>query len=303
MERVLLIGGGGFIGAALARRLICRAYEVHIVSPHKKSNLSKKVRIHQGRIEDKEVLEKILPKCKTVFHLASATTPASSVGHPLMEGEQNVMPTLRLLEVLQNYKNIHLVFLSSGGTLYGNPEKLPVNEKHPLQPRSYHGAGKVAAESFIWAYGSNAGKNVTVLRPSNLYGPGQLFRKDFGVIRAVLQHLKQGTTMEIWGDGESVRDFLYIDDMVDLCSRMIDFDTKDQIYNVGSGIGHSVNQIIKISESVSGKKLRINYKPVRHVDVKNIVLDISKIQNDTGWRPEVQLFEGIERTWKWILDQ
>jgi UDP-glucose 4-epimerase len=258
---------------------------------------------HQGSLDDKEILERVLPECKTIIHLASSTTPGSSSRQPALETDKNIAPTLRFLDILQSYKNFHIIFVSSGGTLYGNPESTPVEETHPLNPLSFHGAGKVAIETFLRTFSTFPEINTTILRPSNVYGPGQPFRSGFGVIRTMLEHVRRGTEMEIWGDGTAIRDFLYIDDMVTALTRLIDFPRDNNTYNVGSGIGYSLNQLKEIIESFCGKRLRAIYRPGRKIDVKTIVIDSSRLINKTKWHPTVSLEQGIEFTWKWLKRQ
>ncbi|MCG7854209.1 MAG: NAD-dependent epimerase/dehydratase family protein [Methanosarcinaceae archaeon] len=303
-KNILLLGGGGFIGTALARRLCENNFNVHILSKHFPAReIEPNMIFYQGNLDDKKILERVLPECKTVIHLASSTTPGSSSRQPALEADKNITPTLRFLDILQGYENVHIIFVSSGGTLYGNPESPPVNETHPLNPLSFHGAGKVALETFLRTFSTLPEKNTTIVRPSNVYGPGQSLRSGFGVMRTMLEHVRRGTVMEIWGDGMSVRDFLYIDDMLSALICLIDFPYDNNTYNVGSGIGYSLNQLKKIIESVCGKKLAAVYRPSRRSDVKTIVLDSYLLSKKTKWHPTVSLEQGIELTWKWLKKQ
>ncbi|MGD2150520.1 MAG: NAD-dependent epimerase/dehydratase family protein, partial [Desulfobacterales bacterium] len=277
-KNILLLGGGGFIGTALARCLCVKKFNVHILSRHFPSRLMEpNMVLHRGGMDDRKILERVLPECKTIIHLASSTTPGSSSRQPLLEADKNITPTLRFLDILQNYKNLHMIFISSGGTLYGNPKYSPVNETHALNPLSFHGAGKVAIETFLRTFSAFPKINTTIVRPSNIYGPGQPFRSGFGVIPAMLEHIRRGTVMEIWGDGTSIRDFLYIEDMLAALVCLIDLPHDNNTYNVGSGIGYSLNQLKEIIESVCGKKLNAIYRPSRQIDIKTIVLDSSRL--------------------------
>jgi UDP-glucose 4-epimerase len=300
-RNVLLIGGGGFIGTALAPCLTQKKFNVHILSRHYPLwKIEPNMIFHQGSLDDRELLERILPECPTIVHLASATTPGSSARAAMIEVEKNIVPTLGFLDILQSYKPFHLIFVSSGGTLYGNPDSTPVDESHPLKPLSFHGAGKVAIETFLKTFATLPGKNITIARPSNIYGPGQLLRPGFGVIRTMLEHLYNGTAMEIWGDGMAVRDFLYIDDMVTALMHLVDLPHDNDTYNIGSGMGYNLNQIKEIIESVCDKKLTVNYRPGRQTDVKNIVLDSTQFIKKTNWHPTVSLKQGINFTWEWL---
>lgn len=280
-ESVLLLGGAGFIGSALTKRLEQEKMAVHII----------------GR-QDAERLDIVLPQCGTVVHMASATTPGSSATHPSLE-LGNLALTLRLLEALQTYPEIHLIFFSSGGTIYGNPERLPVKEDAPIAPFSNHGAGKASQEAFCQAFRA-CGHAVTILRPSNAYGPGQKLASGFGLVRTMLEHARCGTPLEIWGDGENIRDFIYIDDIVEASTRLISLPQDSGTYNLGSGTGYSINQVRGIVEAVCGKELKTIYRPGRGVDVRSVVLDNSRLNARLDWRPSVGLEDGIARTLEWL---
>jgi len=215
----------------------------------------------------------------------------------------NLIPTLKFLDIFKNCENRRMIFISSGGTLYGNPETVPVDEEHMLQPLSYHGAGKIAIEAFLQAFVNDSGKEVTILRPSNVYGPGQSLRQGFGFVRTVLEHARQGTEIEIWGDGSVVRDFLYIQDMINGIEAVIDAEPHTDVYNVGYGKGYSLKEVMKTVEQVCNRKLKVKYLPARKVDVKQVVLDCAKIKKRLGWKPETPLKEGIGLTWEWMLQQ
>jgi len=302
-ETILLIGGGGFLGSALTRYLKTSGYAVHHLLRQAVKPVDPDITVHVGGLGNSELLRRILPQFTTVVHLASGTTPGISARNPALEAELNIFPTLHFLELLHAYPDIHLVFVSSGGTLYGNPGQSPVGENTSLSPLSYYGAGKLAIEIFLQTFSRTFSRRVTILRPSNVYGPGQRFHQGFGVIRTMLQHVFAGTTMEIWGDGETVRDFIYIEDMADACMKIIRSETHSGVYNVGYGRGYSLNQLHTIIERVCMKKLRIHHRQGRAADVKHIVLDYSRIKSELGWAPKISLEEGIQRTWEWLKRQ
>lgn len=281
-DGILLLGGTGFIGSALAARLRTTGREVFC----------------HGR-RDGGGLEALLPRCGTVVHLASTTTPGSSADRPAAELD-NLAPTLRLLEAMRQCPATHLIFLSSGGTVYGDPAQVPVAEDSPAAPLSWHGAGKAAQEIFLRTF--RKAHPVTILRPANAYGPGQALRHGFGLIRTVLEHARHGSEMEIWGDGESVRDFVYIDDVVDACMRCIDRPADSGTYNIGSGRGHSLRQVLALAEALSGRPLRVVSKAPRGTDVRSIVLDASLARSALAWEATVGLEEGMRRTWAWLRD-
>jgi UDP-glucose 4-epimerase len=300
---VLLLGGGGFFGSALAERLCKKGWRVHAVGHSLVGMTRENIIGYQGDIGDRSLVEPILSKCDVLVHLASGSTPGSSAGKPLVEAEINLVPTLKLLDIFKDCENQRMIFISSGGTLYGNPKTIPVDEKRMLQPLSYHGAGKIAIEAFLQAFANDSGKEVTILRPPNVYGPGQSLRQGFGFVRTVLEHARQGTEIEIWGDGSVVRDFLYIQDMINGIEAVIDAKPHTDVYNVGYGKGYSLNEVMKTVEQVCNRKLKVKYLPARKVDVKQVVLDCAKIKKRLGWKPETPLKEGIGLTWEWMLQQ
>ena len=281
-DGVLLLGGAGFIGSALAKRLKQEEKPVHVIGRH-----------------DGEQLETLLPQCSTVIHLASATTPGSSARHPDLE-LGNLALTLRLLELLQSQPETHLIFFSSGGTVYGNPDRLPVTENSPMAPLSNHGAGKVAQEAFCEAFRA-MGHAVTILRPSNAYGPGQPIKSGFGLVRTVLEHLVRGTAIEIWGDGQTVRDYLFVDDIASACGMMINRPDDCATYNVGSGTGCSINELVALAGKISGRKPRVIHRPSRPSDVSKVTLSVDRL-HALGWTPATSLEAGLGQTWAWLQE-
>lgn len=297
-SNVLLLGGGGFIGQATARRLASDAMEVHILARQHSLPAAPTIHLHTGDLSNPAILDTLLPQCGTVVHLASSTTPGSSTNKPSDELD-NLRPTLNLLDRLINQKGIHLIFVSSGGTVYGNPSHNPVNEDAPFAPRSYHGAGKMALEGFFQAFRA-AGNAVTILRPSNAYGPGQDLRRGFGFIRTVLEHARNGSPLEIWGDGEAIRDFVYVEDVAEAIAMAIDNPADNDTYNVGSGRGHTLNEVLALAKRVTGMEINTLHKPARGGDVRGVVLDVSRIYTALGWQPRINLEEGLRRTWEWL---
>lgn len=280
-RQVLLLGGEGFIGRALASRLRSDGVPVLVI----------------GRA-DVNNLPSVLPTCSTVIHLASSTTPSASSAKPHLE-ESNLVLTRHLVECLKVQPKTHLIYFSSGGTVYGNPARLPVVENDPLAPLSPYGLAKVAQETMCEELRA-AGRAVTILRPSNAYGPGQSHRKGFGLVRNMLEHASLGTSLEIWGDGENVRDFVYIDDIVEATLRLVQLPMDRGIYNLGSGIGYSVNQVRNVVEAACGIKLKTESHPARGIDVRGVVLDISCLTKRLGWQPVVGLAQGVTRTLDWF---
>lgn len=299
-DRILILGAG-FIGVALARRLAQQGKAVTLVSRSVPASNLEGVACRAGNLGDTSLMEELLSDCSHVVHAASTSTPGSHLSDPAADGRENLLPLLSLLQQLSHHDTKPLVYLSSGGSIYGNPQALPVAETHPLNPLSYHAAGKAAAEKYLGVY-AQQGHPVTILRPSNVYGPGQLPRPGFGVIPTLLDHALQGTPVTIWGDGENIRDYLYIDDTVDAIAAVLD-QPRSGTFNLGSGSGTSLNTLCKLVEGVTGKPLERLRQSPRSVDVREIVLDTRRFRDAFGCSPAVGIEQGIRNTWDWLRSQ
>lgn len=291
----LLVIGAGFLGRAIALELAGRGRGVTVLSPHAEAETwPQGVAAVGGRQEDGALVAGLLAGHDVVIHAAWGTTPGSSAERPELEAAAGLHPFLAFLEVLQRFPDRRLLFLSSGGTVYGEPAHLPVAEEAPLHPRSCHGAGKAAAELFL---GLRPRERTVVLRPSNIYGPGQPLRSGFGAIRHLLQCAAEGRPFQLWGDGSQVRDYLYIGDFVEAACQLA-LHPAAGVFNVGSGAGTPLRELIRIVEQAAGRTIRIERQPGRGSDVARIVLDTARIRREIGWAPTIGLDEGIARAWR-----
>ncbi len=297
MKDAILILGGGFIGQALAKRLVESGKSVTIVCRNKPEHPEENISWQQGNLDDPDSLGE-LSTYQAIVHAASTSMPGHHIQNPSIEAEENLLPLLRLLEILRAYPDIPLLFFSSGGAIYGNPITTPVPETHPLSPLSNHAACKAAAEHFLRIF-ANQGHTVTILRASNIYGPMQPLRTGFGIIRTLLEHAKLGTPATIWGDGKTVRDYLYIGDLIDACMAVLKNPSSDT-FNIGSGTGYSINELCSFIEQITGKALDLTYQPARSVDVQRIVLDNTAISERYSWSPLITIEQGIRSTWEWM---
>lgn len=295
-EKILVIGGTGFIGRALVYRLVAEGHDVDVLSRTgwRETVFPAGATTHQADQSDAEKLAPLLEKCRQVFHLAATTTPADTIRHPAREAEQNLLPTLRFLECAQNFPDNRYFFLSTGGALYGDASR--ATEDTLPRPTSYHGACKLALEQFFSVLGQRHPGRLTILRPSNVYGPEQPLRQGFGVIPTLLERVRDGGRLTVFGDGSATRDYLYIDDLVDACLRAMAGPAGT--YNLGSGKGHSLNQLLDMIGHMTGKPLRIDYLPARVSDVQHIVLDTHHARKYLGWQPRVDLLDGLQRCWR-----
>ncbi len=304
-SEVLLIGGTGFAGQAILPHLLARYDVVHLIARNTDSlTKAKNLFSYCTSLDNADILNSLIPRCKDILYFASDSTPGKTAGDPLLEINTNLLPLLKFIDVVQKYEGVNIVYLSSGGTIYGNTDNGNLTEDHPFFPRSYYAAGKVGAESFLQAYSRQFHRPLVILRPANFYGIGQPYRKNFGIVRTIFERVLNDEPVEIWGDGEIIRDYINISDFVSACLIILKQQpVKDvQLFNVGSGTGVSINQLCAQIESTVGKQLNRIYKPIRSVDVKKIVLDSSKL-HALGWTTDVTLKAGLSSMWEWLCAQ
>lgn len=238
------------------------------------------------------VPEDLLDQADVVFHLISTTKPGNR--DVRKEFETNVIPTIGLLEACA-VRGIRLVYFSSGGTVYGIPKYIPLDEGHETEPISAYGIQKLSIEKCIEYYGRMNGLDYSILRIANPYGRFQDPESQQGVIAVFMAHALAGEKIEIWGDGSSVRDYVYVDDVMDACCRLLEYHGDCHTFNIGSGTGHSLQQIVRMIEEDLGRAVDIRYLPSRRQDVPSNVLDCRLAGRELGWHPATELAEGIHR--------
>lgn len=297
-----LLGGNGFIGTALSRRLLEKGNSVTVLDPMPPRDPSFRGRWIPGKLEDHQLGEKILRRGMRVVHLAWSSLPEPSNRDPHGDLSSNLLPTLRWLDACAEAGVDKLIFMSSGGTVYGVPVTDPIREDHPTDPICSYGISKLAVEKYLSLYGLLRGLPSFVLRASNVYGPGKDPFGRQGAINVFLGAMARNERIEIWGDGRVVRDYLYIADLVDLVVRCLEFGTscQERIFNAGFGKGHSLLDILEQIRIVTGRPPEIEWHEGRKVDVPANVLDIGRAHAVFGWRPRVSLEEGVGETWEWV---
>jgi UDP-glucose 4-epimerase len=298
----LILGGNGFIGSHLIDRLAKDRHSIRVLDKYAEKYRAplKNVEYIFEDFQNRGILREALNGVDIVYHLVNTTTPKTSNDDPEFDVQSNVISTLYLLDqcVQQSIKKI--IFISSGGAVYGVPDVLPIAENHTLDPISSYGITKLSIEKYLHLYHRLYGMEYTIIRPSNPYGERQNPEGIQGVISIFLGRLFKNEPVEIWGDGHIVRDFIYIKDLVDGIARAAFVQTTNCIFNMGSGVGYSLNDIISIIESVVGKKIQVDHKAGRAFDVPEIYLDITRAQKELDWVPRIEIQEGILRTWKFI---
>ena len=295
---ILIVGGSGFIGGALVRRLAATGHCVRGLSrrPAPALEALPGVTWHRGELLDDAALSAALEGVDICFHLASSTVPRNSNAAPLEDISTNLMGTVNLLTHAVRTGVKRVIFASSGGTVYGTPQTLPIPETHPLGPISSYGIVKAAIEQYLGFFTRRDGLEHVILRMSNAYGPGQRPEGAQGVIAVFMHRIINGLSVEIWGDGSAVRDFVYIDDAVSGLIAAMDYRGGERIFNIGAGQGHSLREVVALIEQTTGRSAEVTYKPAGPLDVRCNVLSIDRARAEIGYTCRISLTEGIRRT-------
>ena len=298
--KVLVTGGAGFIGSNLVDRLIDKRYEVVIVdnlsSGHEK-NINKKARFYKMDIQDSE-LEEIFRKERPeyVSHHAAQKDVRISVADPIFDAKINVLGTLNILQNCITYKVKKIVFASSGGAIYGEQETFPASETHPVRPISPYGITKLVAEHYMFYYKTIYGLDYVSLRYSNVYGPRQDPYGEAGVVAIFIQKMCNGEKPIINGDGEQTRDFVYVGDVVTANMHAIDSITGSGIYNIGTGVETSINQLFDHLKAILNPQIGKEHCPAKQGEQKRSVIDNSLAEKILQWKPQVSLKDGLRNT-------
>ena len=299
----LILGGGGFLGSHLSERLLALGHRVRIFerqgfSRRNVAGLIDQMDVVEGSLDSQTDVERILKDVDVLFHLASTTVPASSNADPFHDVATNVLPTIRLLEAARNSSLKKLVFFSSGGTVYGIPERIPLDEGHPTAPICSYGIHKLAIEKYLYLYRHLFGLEYCVLRISNAYGERQSPTSGQGAVAAFLSSALKRETIEIWGDGSVVRDYIYVSDVVEAAIAVSEQQAGRGVFNIGSGVGTSLREVIELVSQAIGLPLEVRYSPARALDVPVNVLAVGRAEKELGWSPKIPLAKGIGRVLK-----
>ncbi len=299
--KVLVLGGCGFIGSHVVDVLVEREFSVRVVDrqPEAFRPPVPSVEYVKGDFSDIALLSEVLMGVDAVVHLVSTTVPSTSNIAPVADITDNLIATVRLLTTMRDIGVHNIVYLSSGGTVYGIPETDPITEDHPLQPISSYGIVKMAIEKYLFMEHHLHGLRYCTLRASNPYGPRQGHRGVQGVIGAYLWNIARGNPIEIWGDGSVVRDFIHVRDLAELCATAASSPISG-VFNAGYGEGTSILDVIALIDKSVDKPINPVFKVGRKFDVPRAVLDISCVRDAFGWSPKITLEEGIKQTWDWI---
>ncbi|WP_409563185.1 NAD-dependent epimerase/dehydratase family protein [Hyphomicrobium sp. MC8b] len=252
-----------------------------------------------GSIAD---IELAVERCDVCFHLASTTLPKTSNEDPAFDVESNLLATVRMLAQMARAKVMRVIYASSGGTVYGIPEQIPISENHPTQPTSSYGICKLATEKYLDLFHQLHGLDYVALRIANPYGERQRLTGSQGAVAVFMGRAIRQQPIEIWGDGTVVRDYIHIDDVVEAMVRSMENTSREKIFNIGSGKGTSLLELLDVVDSVLGRKTERIFQPSRTFDVPVNILSIERANRELSWRPRISLEEGIRKLADYLHD-
>ena len=303
--KVLIFGGGGFIGSAIADRLLAEGHSLRIferprVQPYREFTDMEEVEWAAGDISSMHDVNDAIQGVDAVLHMVSTTLPKSSNDDPIFDVQSNVIGSLHILNAMVTHCVPSIVFISSGGTVYGNPLYLPVDENHPTNPVVSYGITKLAIEKYLQVYERLHGIKAITLRVANPYGERQRLETAQGAVGVFLHHAIKGVPIEIWGDGSVTRDYIHVSDVAEAFSRALEYSGEQRLFNVSSGIGTSLNDLITEIEDVLGQSIERHYLPGRPFDVPANVLCNELARSELKWTPRVSMKKGINQTAEWM---
>ncbi len=303
--KALIFGGGGFIGSTIADRLLTEGHELRIferprVLPYREFNSMEHVEWITGDLSSTRDVHEAVRDVDAVVHLVSTTLPKGSNDDPIYDVQSNVVATLQMLDAMVQHKVKRIVFISSGGTVYGAPQYLPIDEHHPTEPLVSYGITKLMIEKYLRIYHHMHGIRPVILRVANPYGERQRIETAQGAIGVFAYRALKGEPIEIWGDGTVTRDYIHVDDVATAFVRALQYDGVQTCMNVSSGYGTSLNDLVKQLAIPLGRKVDVVYRPGRKFDVPSNVLANDLARTELSWHPEITLSKGLSRTVEWL---
>ncbi len=297
--RILVTGGAGFIGSHIVEAYLAAGHEVAVVdnlATGRRSNVPKGARLHEVDLHARE-LERVFDEFKpeVVNHHAAQASVKVGNADPVHDLEVNGGGTARILQLAAANGARKVIYASSGGTVYGEPESLPVSEDHAIAPRSNYGTSKFVGELYVQMVARTAGLDFTIFRYGNAFGPRQEPHGEAGVIAIFTGLMMAGRQCTIDGDGDQKKDYLYVGDIADANVRALEAGS-GLVANIGTGHGTTVNEIFRVLSEATGNTVEPRFGPPRPGDVRNFWLDCSRARRELGWEPRVSFEEGVRLT-------
>ncbi len=302
-RRCLVLGGAGFLGGHIVEALLHEGYAVRVFDRlPRRTTVPAAVEWVEGDFGNRGDLSKAVEGCETAIHLVATTLPKTSNEDPIHDLETNLVPTVRFLDLARDKGLRRVVFASSGGTVYGIPAGVPIAEIHQTHPICSYGIHKLAIEQYLHLYYTLHGLEYCILRLANPYGGRQRTDASQGAVAVFLDKALKHEEITVWGDGSVIRDYVYVTDVARAfcmaCARTEPTGT----FNIGSGEGQSIEQLIDAIGRLLGRRLARRYIQARAFDVPANVLDTALAARVLGWSPRFTFDEGLRRTLDTLLE-
>ena len=307
-RKFLIFGGRGFIGSHLVDALLnlghtVRCFDrpnVSILGPSHLDN--PRFEFFEGDFTCEADIISAMNGCDVCYHLVSTTLPKSSNSDPYYDIESNVLGTISLLKGAVGAGIKKIIFISSGGTVYGRPVELPISETHPTEPVCSYGIAKLAIEKYLNLFHQLHGLDYTILRLSNPFGERQRTYASQGAVAVFLGRVLRNEPVEIWGDGTVTRDYIHISDVVSALLQAHAVSSSERLFNIGAGYGVSLNGVLDSIEEVTGCKADRRYLPGRPFDVPESILCIKRAKQFLQWAPNFSFEQGLKSYYEWYLN-
>ena len=293
------MGAAGFIGINLSQYMAEQGFKIICFDRYLSPHWPKSATAITGDFG--QLPKKLLRELDhaLVFHLISGSFPSPHTAQVVDEVVRDVVPTIRYIEETKA-RDLRWIFLSSGGTVYGQSDEREIRESDPTKPICSYAVAKLAIEQYFTLYRRLHHIDCVIVRPANPYGPWQDPNRGQGIIAAMLYKALKGETIDIWGDGKKVRDYIYITDAIKGILAAAFAGKEGEIYNIGTSVGLSINQLVRVISETLNVELRVNYSEARNVDVRRNVLCFDKLSAHTGWKPDTNISSGVAMTAAWL---
>jgi len=298
--KVMVTGGAGFIGSHIVDAMLAAGHDVCVVddlSTGHRENVDPRARLYEVDIRDEAALEAVFAQeePEVISHQAAKANVRESMVRPVLYAEVNILGSLNILEAARHHQVRKIIYAYTGGAVYGEPEYVPADEDHPINPLDPYGASKHQVEHYLYIYGRHYGLDYTVLRYPNVYGPRQDPEGEAGVIAIWTGRMLKGRSTIVYGSGEQERDFVYVGDIARANVLALD-KGGGEIINLGSSIGTSINEVFDLLQRYTGYTQERTHGPAKQGEVLRSFITHEKAERLLGWLPTVSLSEGLERT-------
>ena len=298
-KKAVILGAAGFIGINLSQYLADKGFKIICFDRYISPLWPPSATAITGDFAElpKNLLKEL--DHALVFHLISGSFPSPYTTQVVDEVKHDVISTIRYIEETKA-RDLRWIFLSSGGTVYGQCDEAKIKESNPTKPICSYAVAKLAIEQYFTLYRRLHHIDCIIARPANPYGPWQDPKRGQGIISTMLYKALNGGHIDIWGDGENVRDYIYITDTVEGLFAAAFSGKGGETYNIGTAHGLSINQLVRVISETLNVELNLNYSEARNVDVRRNVLSIDKLSAHTGWKPKTSIYSGVKRTAAWL---